>query len=144
MTMEMPEVMSKVIHDFIRPTEWCETKEIKCDHAVNKFFKDEDEANSHYDDLIEKIEDHDQGVNTVTFKQYKFINGKKEIKIEDYLYEEECVCCSVRILVAYDISSHHGSVDGLAETCGVCREYICNDCCDYHLNTEQFICEDCQ
>ena len=150
MTMEMPEVMSKVIHDFIRPTEWCETKEETYEYDADdgtkttaKRFKDEDEANSHYDDLIEKIED-DQEVIKITFKQYKFINGKKEIITEDYLYEEECSCCSVRTLIAYDISSHYGSVDGLAETCGVCREYICDDCCDYHLDTEQFICEGCQ
>ena len=144
MTMEMPEVMSTFIHDFIRPVECFETTEENYEYdaddgttTTTKLFKDEEEADSHYADLIEKIED-DHEVIKITFKQYKFINGKKEIETEDYIYEEECHCCEDRTLVAYDACC----MDAYAEKCGVCREYCCPECREWHR--EVYICEDCQ
>ena len=144
MTMQMPDEMSKVIHDCIRPTEWFETtveKHTQEDtETTTKRFKDEDEADSYYADLIEKIED-DHEVIKITFKQYKFINGKKEIKTEDYVYEEECHCCVGRTLVAYEVCCMPNPEE-FAEKCGVCQEYCCSNCRDWH--SEVYICEDCQ
>jgi len=145
MTMEMPEVMSKVIHDFIRPVECFETTEEKDDEdqgtkTTTKLFKDEEEADSHYADLIDKLED-DYEVIKITFKQYKFINGKKEIKTEDYMYEDSCSCCQDRILVTYDVCSH--PCDTYAEKCGVCQEYCCPNCREWCQDAGEYKCSCC-
>ena len=123
MTMEMPEVMSKVIHDFIRPVEWFETTEttrtpdVYDDNIIDtRRWGTELWANKYYFHLYKKLEVSNDIIK-IAIKHYKFINGRKKMEYENYSIKQECLCCWNDYFITDE-----------TERCAACGEHVCEDC----------------
>jgi len=138
-TMEMPDEMSKVIHDFIRPTEWFMTTETNYDGTKNKYFDNEKECDDYYEELVDKF-DLDEDVCEVTISYGNFVNGKKEVLINDWTKRDSCECCGDEITICYDNCSHPDT----ARECNQCEKHFCFDCAEWVNNATRCVCVNCK